>query len=420
MKRYKPLFPIQEKIYGNNAIVYHRTQLSDLINKVYTTGYTAGFGDAYGVGFYATYDLASQMKSYMKSAYGGIIVKFQVSLENFLFFDYEEFKKSDNYIKFTKAKKNTKVTKDNFIQLQLDFFGIPFYITKSNSNFSSKEASQVIKSIGKRKIQNYIDGMVFTGESDGAILVSYDINRLIPISFSETEGELFKKVTPKNINYIKTVFANKTFNSIKGDPDSSTLQSGDEPITIHKLKELVDSKSDLSNLDTSKITNMSNLFEKSEFNGDISKWDVSNVINMEDMFYESDFNGDISNWDVSNVTSMRGMFDTSLFNQDISNWDVSNVENMNGMFMRSLFNSKVSKWDVANVKRMNGMFMHARFNQDLSSWNLSNITDIAYMFQSSKFNQDISSWDIKKNTNMISTFYKSPLEGNEPYWYIEK
>ena len=58
---------------------------------------------------------------------------------------------------------------------------------------------------------------------------------------------------------------------------------------------------DLNFIDTSKITDMSYLFLKSNFNGDISNWNVSNVENMNHMFSDSSFNGDISAWDVSNV-----------------------------------------------------------------------------------------------------------------------
>ena len=47
-------------------------------------------------------------------------------------------------------------------------------------------------------------------------------------------------------------------------------------------------------LDVSGITNMSEMFCYSEFNGDISRWDVSNVTNMSSMFECSTFTGDIS------------------------------------------------------------------------------------------------------------------------------
>ena len=105
------------------------------------------------------------------------------------------------------------------------------------------------------------------------------------------------------------------------------------PKTKDELKDIINKRiksegneCDLNDIDTSNITDMSNLFAYSHFNGDISKWDVSNVTNMDSMFACSKFNNDISNWDVSNVINMEDMFIISKFNSDISKWDVSNVK----------------------------------------------------------------------------------------------
>ena len=88
------------------------------------------------------------------------------------------------------------------------------------------------------------------------------------------------------------------------------------PETNKELKDIIKqrikqegNKADLNDIDVSKITDMSYLFLRTDFNGDISNWDVSNVKDMYGMFYWCEsFNQDISNWDVSNVTDMRYMF----------------------------------------------------------------------------------------------------------------
>ena len=145
--------------------------------------------------------------------------------------------------------------------------------------------------------------------------------------------------------------------------------------------------------------------------------DVSEITDMRNMFFRSDFNGDISQWDVSNVTDMSWMFQQSKFNSDISQWNVSNVNNMCWMFYYSEFNGDISDWDVSNVTNMSRMFVRTKFNGDISKWNVSNVTNMCQMFINSKFNGNISKWDVSNVIKMGSMFKDCPLEENPPKWY---
>ena len=110
---------------------------------------------------------------------------------------------------------------------------------------------------------------------------------------------------------------------------------------------------DLSKLDTSKITDMKNIFNYSLYNGDISSWDVSNVTSMHEMFSNAkEFNQDIGKWNVSNVVFMTRMFEEAKnFNQDIGNWNIGNVDYMNGIFFGATnFNQNISNWNLEKVK----------------------------------------------------------------------
>ena len=192
-------------------------------------------------------------------------------------------------------------------------------------------------------------------------------------------------------NYIQEKLIIKKSNSYKYFPkDKNELKD----IILQRI-EAEGNEVDLNDIDVSKITDMSYLFE------------------------ETDFNGDISSWDVSNVTNMHAMLGgCKQFNQDISKWDVSNVTNMNAMFYGcESFNQDISKWDVYNVTSMNSMFYGCKsFNQDISNWDVSNVTKMSYMFAwCEDFNQDISNWDVSNVKNMNSIFaYCSIEEKHKP------
>jgi surface protein len=202
------------------------------------------------------------------------------------------------------------------------------------------------------------------------------------------------------------------------------------PETSKELKDLIKQlitergwKADLNDIDTSKITDMSELFNYlDKFNGNISLWDVSNVTDMRSMFYGSRFNGDLSDWDVSKVTNMSAMFYGSRFNGDLSDWDVSNVRYMSSMFCRSDFDETqkdISNWNVSKVTDMSFMFKFTDYDGDLSDWDVSNVENMEGMFSNSDFtgnNGDISVWVLENIDNTANMFYDSQFVGNIKPW----
>ena len=103
--------------------------------------------------------------------------------------------------------------------------------------------------------------------------------------FDEENDEIAERIRPRNKKELRTII------------EQRIKQNSNNP--------------DLSDIDTSLITDMSYLF------------DGSSVINL-----------DLSSWDVSNVTDMCYMFFgcSSLKELNVSNWDTSNVCIMNNIF----------------------------------------------------------------------------------------
>ena len=177
----------------------------------------------------------------------------------------------------------------------------------------------------------------------------------------------------------------------------------------------------LGDIDTSLITDMSDLFNKSErkdFDG-IGEWDTSNVENMAYMFAYMDynvlgqysmteFNSNLNNWNVSKVKNMIYMFACcTYFNQPLNKWDVSNVENMSGMFLGAKkFNQPLNNWNVSKVKDMSDMFHSCEaFNRPLDKWDVSNVKDMSNMFNVAlKFNQNINNWNVSNVEDLSKTF----------------
>ena len=136
--------------------------------------------------------------------------------------------------------------------------------------------------------------------------------------------------------------------------------SGDDEQKIKNILEI-----DLSRFDTSKVTNMQDMFA-GMFNLtslNLSSFDTSKVTNMHAMFYR-----------VSNLTTLN-----------LSNFNTSQVTDMALMFC-----------DMSNLTTLN-----------LSSFNTSRVTDMGLMFadMSNLTTLDISNFDTSQVTNMNFMFY---------------
>ena len=173
---------------------------------------------------------------------------------------------------------------------------------------------------------------------------------------------------------------------------------------------------DVSDLDTSNVTNMSQMFFECRklTQLDVSNFDTSNVTIMSGIF--SSCNSltqlDVSNFDTSNVTTMGAVFQNckKLTSLDVSNFDTSNVTNMGYMFQgcNSLISLDLSNFDTSKVTDMGSMFSscNSLTQLDLSNFDTSNVTNMGSMFAycSSLTSLDLSNFNTSNVTNMSSMF----------------
>ena len=172
----------------------------------------------------------------------------------------------------------------------------------------------------------------------------------------------------------------------------------------------------LANLDTSNVTNMSQMFQDSSnlTELDLSKLNTAKVTDMYGMFYGcSNLKSiDLSSFDTSAVIDMRRMFDgcKEMVNIDVSHFNTSNVTTMSEIFCRceKLEELDLSNFDTSNVTDVSWMFESCNSLKtiDVSNFNTSNVTDMYAMFRgcSNLVSLDLSNFDTSKVTDMASMF----------------
>ena len=174
---------------------------------------------------------------------------------------------------------------------------------------------------------------------------------------------------------------------------------------------------DLSNFDTSKVTNMSFMFSGMSHltTLDLSNFDTSQVTNMNNMFsgMSNLTTLNLSNFDTSQVTNMNNMFSgmSNLTTLNLSNFDTSQVTNMSNMFAVTpkLTTLDLSSFNTSKVTNMERMFYGMRNLTilNLSNFNTSNVMSMSNMFSnmSSLTTLDLSNFDTSKVIIMNGMFY---------------
>ncbi len=162
---------------------------------------------------------------------------------------------------------------------------------------------------------------------------------------------------------------------------------------------------DLSNLDTSKTTDMSRMFFlcRGVTSIDVSKFDTSKVTNMSDMFYYMAglTELDVSNFDTSKVTNMSFMFQrcenlTTL--KGLTNFNTEHVTNMQSMFARA-----------NNIPKL-----------DLSAFNTGQVTTMYNMFYACNKLAEITlgeNFDFKGTDGYLPTPSSGYITGADGNWY---
>ena len=173
---------------------------------------------------------------------------------------------------------------------------------------------------------------------------------------------------------------------------------------------------DLNFIDTSLITDMSELFKDLTIrNIEIDEWDVSNVTNMNSMFaYCRKFSGiGLDKWGsrVSNVQDIGNMFAyCKNFNGDLSTWVLPKITRLYLTFYRcsNFIGTGLENWDVSNINDISYAFSGCKsLNCDLSHWDVSNVSQMQYAFNGCELlDCDLGSWDVSNVSNMSYTFYK--------------
>jgi hypothetical protein len=220
---------LKEEITSGSVIVYHRTgRNGSPVEGIAADGYRVGERAIHGIGVYTTYDLNSQLNLGMINMYGNIIIESKViSMKDFLIFDYDMAKRIYGNKNYTLERQLRLILGKDFNLLnEKDFETLNIELT--TFKYTGDVAYKFY--MKHKNIIPKLRGIVFTGDSDGKVLISYDRKNVEPLRYTLDEGKTWKNIINKNI-----------YQRLKGyNDDSNNLKD------VHLLNK-IDTKSGLTN-----------------------------------------------------------------------------------------------------------------------------------------------------------------------------
>ena len=240
--------------------------------------------------------------------------------------------------------------------------------------------------------------------------------------FSKSDEQKIKNILEIDLSNFDTSEVTDMQNMFYGMSNLTTLNVShfdtskvtDMSLMFHGMRDL--SALNLSSFNTSQVTDMHNMFYgmSNLTTLNLSSFNTSEVTNMGFMFYgiPNLTSLDLSHFDTSKTTKMSFMFYgmRNLTALNLSSFNTSQVTDMSGMFssMPSLTSLNLSNFDTSNVTDMHNMFYDTSnlTTLNLSNFDTSKVTDMNYMFHntSSLTSLNLSNFDTSKVTNMEAMF----------------
>lgn len=158
-----------------------------------------------------------------------------------------------------------------------------------------------------------------------------------------------------------------------------------------------------------------NIVNKSDAkNVDLTMISPKNETSLHGLFYNNKelVSVDVSNWDTSKVTDFTNAFALThnLESIDVSNWNTSNGVQFSGVFYEGYKISQldVSKWNMSLAEVIDWMFNKCQSitSLDLSAWDTSKVISAHHLFNLCLLEVlDLTGIDFRQVTNMYRAFY---------------